>query len=55
MHSAASPNAHPDETRFVELVFRASGRIVYPLANAFFVQWNRSARRRRTLYAGSLV
>lgn len=32
-----------------------SGRIVYPLADAFFVQWRRKARRRRYLYAGSLV
>ena len=30
-----------------------SGRIVYPLADAFFMQW--STRPRRALYAGSLV
>ena len=32
-----------------------SGRIVYPLADAFFVQWRRNAQPRRALYAGSLV
>ncbi len=32
-----------------------SGRIVYPLTNAFFMQWNQSRRARRALYAGSLV
>ena len=32
-----------------------SGRIVYPLTDAFFVQWRRNARRGRALYAGSLV
>ena len=32
-----------------------SGRIVYPLADAFFVQWRKSARHRRMLYAGSVV
>ncbi len=32
-----------------------SGRIVYPLADAFFVQWRESQRARRAVYAGSLV
>lgn len=32
-----------------------SGRMVYPLADAFFVQWRTSAVRRRTVYAGSVV
>ena len=31
-----------------------SGRMIYPLANAFFVQWSKSARRGR-VYVGSLV
>lgn len=32
-----------------------SGRIVYPLADAFFMQWSTSQRPRRAIYAGSLV
>jgi len=32
-----------------------SGRLVYPLADAFFVQWPEAARRRRTRYAGRLL
>lgn len=32
-----------------------SGRIVYPLADAFFMQWSKSLRPKRALYAGSLV
>ena len=32
-----------------------SGRIVYPLTNTFFVQWRSNAKRKRVLYAGSLV
>jgi UDP-N-acetylglucosamine:LPS N-acetylglucosamine transferase len=32
-----------------------SGRIVYPLADAFFVQHQRSGRPGRRLYAGSVV
>lgn len=32
-----------------------SGRMVYPLASVFFVQWPNSFRRRRALYAGSIV
>jgi UDP-N-acetylglucosamine:LPS N-acetylglucosamine transferase len=32
-----------------------SGRMVYPLADAFFVQWPTSAPRRRALYAGSIM
>lgn len=32
-----------------------SGRIVYPLTDAFFVQWQASAWRGRVRYAGSLV
>lgn len=32
-----------------------TGRLVYPLADAFFVQWPSADRRRRTRYAGSLL
>lgn len=32
-----------------------SGRIVYPLSDAFFMQWRKSGKPRRALYAGSLV
>lgn len=33
-----------------------SGRVVYPLASAFFVQWPDAARgRRKAIYAGSLL
>ncbi len=32
-----------------------SGRLVYPFTDAFFVQWSASARRRRAIYAGSVV
>jgi beta-1,4-N-acetylglucosaminyltransferase len=32
-----------------------SGRLVYPLADTFFVQWRRSARSRRAIFAGSIV
>jgi UDP-N-acetylglucosamine:LPS N-acetylglucosamine transferase len=32
-----------------------SGRMVYPLADAFFVQWRKNEGRRRALYAGSVV
>jgi beta-1,4-N-acetylglucosaminyltransferase len=32
-----------------------SGRLVYPLADAFFVQWPRAARRRRMRYEGSIL
>jgi UDP-N-acetylglucosamine:LPS N-acetylglucosamine transferase len=32
-----------------------SGRLVYPLADAFFVQWSTNTRRRRAIYAGSVV
>jgi UDP-N-acetylglucosamine:LPS N-acetylglucosamine transferase len=32
-----------------------TGRLVYPLADAFFVQWRWSDRRRRATYAGSVV
>jgi beta-1,4-N-acetylglucosaminyltransferase len=32
-----------------------SGRMVYPLADHFFVQWPQAARRRRMRYAGSLL
>jgi beta-1,4-N-acetylglucosaminyltransferase len=32
-----------------------SGRLVYPLTDAFFVQWQSTATRRRTTYAGSVV
>jgi UDP-N-acetylglucosamine:LPS N-acetylglucosamine transferase len=33
-----------------------SGRIVYPLANAFFVQWPAAAEgRRKAIYAGSIL
>ena len=32
-----------------------SGRMVYPLADAFFVQWPTSAAGRRAIYAGSIL
>jgi len=32
-----------------------TGRLVYPLTDAFFVQWPTSCRRRRAIYAGSVV
>lgn len=32
-----------------------SGRIVYPLTDAFYVQWRKSRWAKRALYAGSLV
>jgi beta-1,4-N-acetylglucosaminyltransferase len=32
-----------------------SGRIVYPFADAFFVQWRQAARRRRARYCGSVL
>lgn len=32
-----------------------AGRLVYPLADAFFVQWPGAARRRRTRFAGRLL
>jgi beta-1,4-N-acetylglucosaminyltransferase len=32
-----------------------AGRLVYPLTHAFFVQWPTSSRRRRAIYAGSVV
>lgn len=32
-----------------------SGRIVYPLADAFFMQWSKGGRPRRALYAGSVA
>lgn len=32
-----------------------SGRMVYPLTDTFFLQWRPSAKRKRVLYAGSLM
>ncbi len=32
-----------------------SGRLVYPLADAFFVQWPQAARRKRARFAGRLL
>lgn len=32
-----------------------SGRMVYPLAHAFFVQWPTTTRRRRARYVGSIL
>jgi UDP-N-acetylglucosamine:LPS N-acetylglucosamine transferase len=32
-----------------------SGRLVYPLADSFFVQWPRAAARRRMRYEGSIL
>jgi len=32
-----------------------TGRLVYPLANAFFVQWPSADRRARTRFAGNLL
>lgn len=52
--------AHRKRLVYVESFTRVrhpslSGRIVYPLADAFFMQWGKSLRLRRVLYAGSLV
>jgi beta-1,4-N-acetylglucosaminyltransferase len=45
---------------FVESLTRVrglslSGRLVYPLADAIFVQWPQAARRRRARFVGSLL
>ena len=32
-----------------------TGRLVYPFAHAFFIQWPTSSHRRRAIYAGSVV
>lgn len=32
-----------------------TGRMVYPLAHVFFVQWPTSSRRKRAVYVGSVV
>jgi beta-1,4-N-acetylglucosaminyltransferase len=32
-----------------------TGRLVYPLADEFFVQWPRAARRARMRYEGSVL
>lgn len=32
-----------------------SGRLVYPLTDAFFVQWPQAARRHRARYAGNVL
>lgn len=32
-----------------------TGRLVYPLADAFFVQWPHASQRRRARFAGSLM
>lgn len=45
---------------YVESVTRVqsvslSGRLVYPLADEFFVQWPQAARKRRMRYAGSVL
>ena len=32
-----------------------AGRLVYPLTDAFFVQWPTSSRRKRAIFAGSVV
>jgi UDP-N-acetylglucosamine:LPS N-acetylglucosamine transferase len=32
-----------------------SGRLVYPLADAFFVQWHNDVGKRRAVYAGSVA
>jgi len=45
---------------FVESLSRVqglslSGRLVYPLADAVFVQWPQAARRRRARFAGRLL
>lgn len=47
-------------TVYVESVTRTeslslSGRLVYPAANDFFVQWPSSTRRRRARYVGSVL
>ena len=40
-------------TRVNELAL--SGRLVYPLTDTFFVQWQMGARPRRAIYAGSIA
>jgi beta-1,4-N-acetylglucosaminyltransferase len=40
-------------TRVNELAL--SGRLVYPLADTFFVQWQMDPRPRRAIYAGSIA
>lgn len=40
-------------TRVNELAL--SGRLVYPLADAFFVQWREAIGRRKAVYAGSVA
>jgi UDP-N-acetylglucosamine:LPS N-acetylglucosamine transferase len=45
---------------FVESLTRVrgmslSGRLVYPLADAVFVQWPQAARRRRVRFVGSIL
>jgi UDP-N-acetylglucosamine:LPS N-acetylglucosamine transferase len=47
-------------TIYVESLARTSGlsltgRLVYPLADAFFVQWPGASRRRRARFAGGLL
>lgn len=32
-----------------------TGRLVYPLTNTFFVQWRTTTRRRKAVYAGSVL
>jgi UDP-N-acetylglucosamine:LPS N-acetylglucosamine transferase len=32
-----------------------TGRMVYPLSDAFFIQWPTSSGRKRAIYAGSVV
>lgn len=32
-----------------------SGRLVYPLADVFFVQWREAVRRKKAIYAGSVA
>jgi len=51
---------HRSRLIFVESLTRVnrlglSGRIVYPLTDAFFVQWRTAARRRRAIYGGSVA
>ena len=40
-------------TRVNELAL--SGRLVYPIADVFFVQWREAVRRKKAIYAGSVA
>jgi acyl-CoA hydrolase len=64
MHSAASPNAHPDETRFVELVFPEQanhygtlfgGHALSLMGKAAFIAATRRARQSVVMAASGKI